>query len=85
ELDMDPRMIFFKNMRIFRAHPVDEHYPYFLELMEKVATAHEGIVPQENVLIEKFKSYFPLTGLRSETNLKHNKHSTKQAMPMVID
>lgn len=62
-LDMDPWIMFLKNMRIFRTQAVDEHYPYFVELLEKIALAHEGIVPEERAMLEKFRSYFEGTGL----------------------
>ncbi len=63
KLKMDPWIIFLKNMRIFRARPIDEHYPFFLHLLEEIAKAHDGIVPQEEAMLEKFKSYFEGTGL----------------------
>ena len=55
KLEMDPHTIFVKNMRIFRTRPYDEHYSYFLELMEKIAEAHHGIVPAERAMIDQFK------------------------------
>jgi uncharacterized tellurite resistance protein B-like protein len=54
-LDMDPHTIFVKNMRIFQTKPCNEHYSYFLELMEKIAEAHDGIVPEEQAMIDQFK------------------------------
>ena len=65
KLDMDPKTVFEKNMRVFRARPIDEHYPYFLELMQKIAQAHDGIVPAEQAMIEKFKRIF---------NSSHTRH-----------
>lgn len=65
-LEMEPKMIFLKNMRVFRTCPINEHYPFFLDLMEKVANAHNGIVPKERNLIENFKSYFTTTGLKDQ-------------------
>lgn len=55
KLDMDPRITFFKNMRIFQTLD-DEQREYFLELMEKVANAYGGVIPEERDLITKFKS-----------------------------
>jgi uncharacterized tellurite resistance protein B-like protein len=60
KLDMDPHTIFTKNMRIFHTRPIDEHYSYFLELMEKIAEAHDGIVPAEQAMIDQFKKMFKL-------------------------
>ena len=79
DLKMDPWIIFLKNMRIFRAKPVDEHYPFFLHLLEEIAKAHDGIVPEEQAMLEKFKSYFEGTGLHGRPQ-----HYTVHSHSMVI-
>ncbi|MBU2884853.1 hypothetical protein KO507_03625 [Gilvimarinus agarilyticus] len=53
-LEMDPKMVFYKNMRIFQTLKTDVHMPYFLDLMNRMANAYEGIVPEERALIENF-------------------------------
>jgi len=56
ELDLDPNIIFAKAMRIFRENGRSEHYTFFIELLEVIANAHEGIIPQEQKLIDMFKA-----------------------------
>ncbi|MCB0496159.1 MAG: hypothetical protein KDC79_08475 [Cyclobacteriaceae bacterium] len=57
ELDEDPNKIFPKAMRIFRENgsKATPHYPFFLDLLEKIAMAHDGIVPEEQKLLDLFK------------------------------
>ena len=74
KIEMDPWVMFLKNMRVFRTHQVDEHYPYFLDLLEKIADAHNGIVPEERAMLEKFKSYFEGTGLHG---MPHHYHTAE--------
>ncbi|WP_109830000.1 hypothetical protein [Reichenbachiella versicolor] len=57
ELNMDPHISFLKNMRVFRSKEMDEHIPFFIELMEKIAESHNGIFPAELSMIQEFKSY----------------------------
>ena len=44
-------------MRIFRENgsKATPHYPFFLDLLEKIAMAHDGIVPEEQKLLDLFK------------------------------
>lgn len=57
ELDEDPKIIFPKAMMVFRHHgkSAEPHYPFFIDLLEKIAEAHDGIVPEEQKLIDLFK------------------------------
>ena len=56
KLDDDPNKIFPKAMRVFRDYGSrSEHYPFFIELLEEIAKAHDGIVPEEQKLIDMFK------------------------------
>lgn len=55
ELDMDHDTVFEEAMTVFETYDVKEHYQSFLELLEKIAEAHDGIVDEEEVLIERFK------------------------------
>ena len=55
KLDNDPNKIFPKAMRVFRLHGNSEHYPFFIDLLEKIANAHDGIIPEEQKLIDMFK------------------------------
>lgn len=59
ELEMDPQIVFFKNVRIFQTLSKDEHMPYFLDLMRRIAEAYDGIVPEEHDLILKFSGRVP--------------------------
>ena len=65
-LDMDAHTIFVKNMRIFYTRPCDEHHSYFLELMEKIAEAHDGIVPAEQAMIDQFKKMYKYLRVQSD-------------------
>ena len=58
ELNMDPHISFLKNMRVFGSRDVEEHMPFFLDLMEKIAESHSGMAPAELSMIEEFKAYF---------------------------
>ncbi|MGL1889445.1 MAG: TerB family tellurite resistance protein [Reichenbachiella sp.] len=58
ELEMDPQTIFSKNMRIFFTKSCKDHYPYFLNLMMKIANAHNGIIDTEQKLIDQFKHMY---------------------------
>lgn len=58
-MDMDPQIMFFKNMRIFQTLRTDEHMPYFLNLMQRMAEAYNGIVPEEHDLILRFSGKVP--------------------------
>ena len=55
ELDNDPNKIFPKAMNVFRSYGKSEHYTFFIELLEEIASAHGGIVPEEQKLIKMFK------------------------------
>ena len=54
-LDNDPNKIFLKAMNVFRSYGRNDHYPFFIELLEQIAGAHDGIVPEEQKLIDMFK------------------------------
>jgi len=54
KLDNDPNLIFLKAMRVFRIYGSNEHYPFFIDLLIKIAEAHDGIVPEEQKLIDLF-------------------------------
>ena len=53
-LHMDPRIVFYKNIRIFKTLQTEEYMPYFLNLMSRIAESFEGIVPEEKALINTF-------------------------------
>jgi len=55
KLDNEPNKIFLKAMHVFRKYGENEHYPFFIELLEQIAGAHDGIVPEEQKLIDMFK------------------------------
>lgn len=57
KLDNDPNKIFPKAMKVFRENGdrATPHYPFFLDLLEKMAMAHDGIVPEEQKLLDLFK------------------------------
>lgn len=57
EHNMDPHISFLKNMRIFSSRELNQHFPFFLALMESLAEAHKGMSPAEVSLIEEFKIY----------------------------
>lgn len=59
--DMAPQTMFLKNMRVFFASPVNDHYPYFLNLMEKIAGAHNGVIDAERKMINQFKGMYKYT------------------------
>lgn len=53
--DSNANIVFLKAMKIFRAHGPSEHYPFFVDLLEKIAEAHDGVVPEERKMIDRFK------------------------------
>lgn len=55
ELDSDANIVFLKAMRVFRFNGQSEHYPFFIDLLEKIAEAHDGIVPEEKQMIDRFR------------------------------
>ncbi|PIB36185.1 hypothetical protein BFP72_12655 [Reichenbachiella sp. 5M10] len=59
DLEMDPKMVFYKNIRILKTLRSVEYMPYFIHLMNRVAQAHGGVVPAEKEMIldlaEQFK------------------------------
>ena len=65
ELQMDPKIVFYKNIRIFKTLEAEEYMPYFINLMERIAEAYDGIIPEEKELIttfcEHYKKEHPVT------------------------
>ena len=55
DLNEDAKVVFLKAMKVFRAWGPSEHYPFFIDLLEKIAEAHEGVVEEERKLIDRFK------------------------------
>jgi len=55
QLDSDPNVVFLKAMRVFRFNGSSEHYPFFIDLLEKIAESHDGVVPEERKMIDRFK------------------------------
>ncbi|MFY0626555.1 MAG: hypothetical protein JXR07_09680 [Reichenbachiella sp.] len=55
ELDMDYDEVFEDAMRVFASYDVKAHYDDFLDLLEKIAEAHDGVVNEERELIDRFK------------------------------
>lgn len=66
EMNNDPNIIFLKAMKVFRAHGPSEHYPFFINLLEKIAQAHDGIIDEEQKMINRFKE-----GLLEDVNNNH--------------
>ena len=64
ELDEDADEIFANAMELFKFDEVQGHVDDFIDLLEKIADAHDGIVPEEKALIDKFKSKIEANGLR---------------------
>lgn len=54
-LNTDPNIVFLKAMKVFRANGPSEHYPFFIDLLEKIAKAHDGIVNEEETMLRRFK------------------------------
>ncbi|MDH5474332.1 MAG: hypothetical protein OEX22_01425 [Cyclobacteriaceae bacterium] len=54
-LNTNPNIVFLKAMKVFRSNGPSEHYPFFIDLLEKIADAHEGIVDEEEKMIKRFK------------------------------
>ena len=54
DLRMDPKIVFYKNIRIFNTLQTEEYMPYFINLMKRIAMAYDGIVPEEKALIMEF-------------------------------
>lgn len=55
ELDEDADVIFDKAIGLFQFNEIKGHYKEFIDLLEQIADAHDGIVSEEKVLIDKFK------------------------------
>ncbi len=56
ELDTDFNAVFEDAMAVFETYDnLKEHFEEFLDLLEKIAEAHDGIVDEERELIERFK------------------------------
>lgn len=55
ETDDDPNKVFLKAMKVFRAHGPSEHYPFFIDLLKKIAEAHDGIIDEEQKLLNRIK------------------------------
>lgn len=56
ELDMDANKVFLKAMKVFRFHGHSDHYPFFIDLLEKIAEAHDGVIAEERTMIDRFKT-----------------------------
>ena len=63
--NLDPNIVFLKAMKIFRANGPSEHYPFFIDLLEQIAEAHDGVIEEEQLMIERFKE-----GLIRDVNYK---------------
>lgn len=57
DLQMDPKIVFYKNIRIFNTLQTEEYMPYFVNLMKRIAEAYDGIVPEEKSLIMHFGNH----------------------------
>ena len=57
-LQMDPKIVFYKNIRIFKTLETEEYIPYFINLMERIAEAYDGIIPEEKELITTFCEHY---------------------------
>lgn len=55
EQDSDANIVFLKAMRVFRFNGPSEHYPFFIDLLEQIAEAHDGVVSEERQVIDRFK------------------------------
>jgi len=55
ELDQDAGEVFDQAIETFKFNEIGNHASNFLELLEKIAEAHNGIVSEEEEMIEKFK------------------------------
>lgn len=55
KLDEDPNLVFLKAMKVFRAYGPSKHYEFFIDLLERIAEAHDGIIPEERKMIDRFK------------------------------
>lgn len=55
ELDMDANKVFLRAMKVFRFNGHSEHYPFFIDLLEKIAEAHDGVIFVERQMIDRFK------------------------------
>lgn len=55
KLDRNANIVFLKAMKAFRFNGQSEHYPFFIDLLEQIALAHDGVVPEERRMIERFK------------------------------
>ncbi len=63
ELDEDANEVFDSAIETFRFNQIGEHANQFVDLLEKIAEAHDGIVSEEKVLIDKFKSKLQENGV----------------------
>jgi len=55
KLDSNANIVFLKAMRTFRFNGPSDEYPFFIDLLEKIAAAHDGVIPEERTMIDRFK------------------------------
>lgn len=55
ELDQNAEEIFDHAIELFKFQEIGGHYAEFIELLEKIADAHDGIVKEEKEMIDRFK------------------------------
>lgn len=63
ELDEDADEVFDSAIETFRFNEIGGHANEFIDLLEKIAEAHDGIVSEEKVIIDKFKIKLQENGL----------------------
>ena len=63
ELDEDADVIFDKAISLFKFNEIRDHYVEFVDLLEQIAEAHDGIVNEEERLIDKFKEKLKENGI----------------------
>lgn len=62
-LDEDANEVFDEAIETFKFNEIGSHAKEFVDLLEKIAEAHDGIVSEEEVLIDKFKAKLAENGL----------------------
>lgn len=63
ELGEDAREIFDKAMDLFDFTEIKNHYLEFVNLLEQIAEAHDGIVSEEKGMIDEFKRKLAENGI----------------------
>ncbi|PIB35336.1 hypothetical protein BFP72_07960 [Reichenbachiella sp. 5M10] len=54
-IDTEAEAIFESAMEVFDRYDVRKHYEEFLDLLEEVADAHDGVITAEKDLIDRFR------------------------------